>query len=249
MKDIIVTGDIHGHWGPLNQLISKKKPKIVLQGGDLGWWPRFHGYPKFRTRRDDYGRWIKPGDNYGIKTQGSELFFCPGNHEDWEELLLRTSVPAHLYGDVYYMKRGATLTLPDGRVVLFMGGAISVDKNDRTPGMNWFPQELIPYAEFYKLQEAGLKKVDIVISHTCPNEFNYEVDVQLRKRPDYALWSYKFMDCSQQVLSAILEEYKPSLWYFGHFHVTAKGQHDNTKWFCLNYPGNGGRWWRYLQDA
>lgn len=248
MKDIIVVGDIHGRWGPLNQLINRKRPKTILQVGDFGWWPRFHGLPKPKTRKDQYGRWIKPGNNYGIKCNDTEVFFCPGNHEDWDELSLRKAMPAHLYDEVYYMRRGATLTLDDGRVVLFMGGALSVDKETRIIGLDWFPQELIPYSEFYRLQEEGLDRVDIVISHTCPLEFNHKVDLELRKRPDYKLWSYKFMDCSQQVLSAILEEYRPKLWYFGHFHITVSGVYDDTKWYCLNYPDNGTQWWRYLDE-
>jgi hypothetical protein len=249
MEDIIVTGDIHGNWGALNQLISRRKPKLILQTGDFGWWPRLNGLPKPRTKRNSFGRWIKPWNAFGIKCQGTKIYFCPGNHEDWEELLLRVSEPAHLYDEVYYMQRGAIAELPDGRIVLFMGGGLSIDRDSRTMGIDWFPQELIPYAEFYKLQEAGVDKIDIVISHTCPSEFNAGVDVQLRKKPDYAGRSYKYQDCSQQVLSAILEEYKPSLWYFGHFHLTAEGVHDTTKWYCLNYPENGGRWWRYLEDA
>lgn len=248
MKDIIVVGDIHCDWSPLNVLINSKHPKIVLQVGDFGWWVRFHGRPKVRTRQDDFGRWIKPYDNYGVKPGPTEVYFCPGNHEDWDELLLRNAVPSELYRNIFYMKRGATMVLPDGRIVLFMGGGLSIDKESRTIGIDWFPQELIPYAEFYRLQEAGIKKVDIVISHTCPNEFNGDVDRELRKKPDYKGRAYKFMDCSQQVLSAILEEYKPSLWYFGHFHLDVKGYHNNTRWYCLNYPGNGGRWWRYLED-
>lgn len=233
LKNIIVCGDIHGDWGPLNTLINKKRPDIILQTGDFGWWPRV------------FDRNV----NEGVKTKNTELFFCPGNHEDWDELSLRRAEPAHLYDNVYYMRRGSTLTLPDGRVVLFMGGGLSIDKEIRTIGLDWFPQELIPYAEFYKLQEKGIEKIDIVISHTCPNEFNVEIDAQLRKLSQYAFRTIKFKDCSQEVLSAILEEYKPSLWYFGHFHVEAEGVHENTKWYALDYPRHGKRWWRYLDNA
>lgn len=240
MKDIIVVGDVHGDWGPFNILLNKLKPKIVLQVGDFGWWPKHHR-PKNRIR-DAHRRIIKPWDSCGVKPGDTEVYFCPGNHEDWEELSLRNSIPSELYKNIFYMKRGATLTLPDGRIVLFMGGALSIDKEARTLGIDWFPQELIPYSEFYKLKESGIKKIDIVISHTCPDEFNLKLKV---KQP-YIGWHHKFLDCSQQVLSAILEEYKPPLWYFGHFHVDVKGQYDNTKWYCLNYPGNGGRWWRVL---
>ena len=249
MRDIIITGDIHGRWGPLNKLIQQKRPKVLWQVGDFGWWPRTHGLPKPRTKRNVFGRWIKPFDQYGIKPGDTEIYFCPGNHEDWEELLLRKAEPSELMPNVYYMRRGAMLELPDGRRVLFMGGGLSIDAHNRTLGIDWFPQELIPYSEYYKLKEAGVDRVDIVISHTCPREFNPEVDVQLKKKPGYQARSYKYMDCSQEVLSAILNEYKPSLWFFGHFHVYAKGQHNNTKWYCLDYPGNGGRWWRYLNDA
>jgi len=243
MKDIIVAGDIHGNWGPLNELINKKNPKLILQVGDFGWWPRAHGKPK-RKIRDNYGRIIKPWDNYGVKPGKTEIYWCPGNHEDWDELSLRNAIPSELYKNIFYMRRGAILTLSDGRIVLFMGGGLSIDKESRTIGIDWFPQELIPYSEFYKLQETNIDKIDIVISHTCPLEFN----PKLHSKQPYEGWQYKFMDCSQQVLSAILKEYKPSLWYFGHFHVDVKGQYDNTKWYCLNYPGNGGKWWRYLKD-
>lgn len=41
MTNILVYGDLHGDWGALNRLISKKHPDIVLQCGDFGWFPRF----------------------------------------------------------------------------------------------------------------------------------------------------------------------------------------------------------------
>ena len=244
LKDVMIIGDLHGNWAPLNSLINKKHPDIILQCGDFGWWPRMHGRPK-RKIRDNLGRIIKPWDQYGIKCQNSEIFWCAGNHEDWEELELRNAVPSVIAKNIYYMKRGAIMTLPDGRIVLFMGGALSTDKNSRTPNIDWFYQELIPYSEFFKLQENKIEKIDVVISHTCPSEFN----AKLSGKQPYTGWEYKFMDCSQQVLSAILNEYKPSLWYFGHFHVTAEGKHKNTNWYCLNCPDNGSRWWRYIESV
>ena len=40
---IIIAGDFHGNFGPVNTLIAKYKPSMILQCGDFGWWPRFHG--------------------------------------------------------------------------------------------------------------------------------------------------------------------------------------------------------------
>jgi len=41
------------------------------------------------------------------------------------------------------MPRGSTFTLPDGSVVMFFGGANSIDQEYRTFGIDWFPEEAI----------------------------------------------------------------------------------------------------------
>jgi hypothetical protein len=238
IKDIIVCGDIHAYWGPLNQLINQRCPSLILQVGDFGWWPRFHN----TTNVNMYGK-RKYWNQYGIKNPNTEILWCPGNHEDWDELSLRNATYSVVMPRVYYMPRGSIHILDDGRVILFVGGAWSIDMEARTPHIDWFPEEIIPISLIYKLKENGLNHVDIVISHTCPNEFNAQV---LSKKP-YPGWENKFYDPSQDVLSQILYEYKPNLWYFGHFHVSTQGYHDetNTKWFALaDIPTPG--WWQYL---
>jgi len=226
LKDIIVAGDIHGEWGYLNKLINLKKPKIILQCGDFGWWPRMD--------------W----DCADVKNPNTEIYWCPGNHEDWDDLD-KYKKQTELYPRIHYMPRGTTHTLPDGRVVLFIGGAYSIDKNRRTVGIDWFPQEIIPASVIYRLMEDNVKNVDIVISHTCPAEFNHGVNKAAGRM--YNGWHIKFEDPSQEVLSEVLHEYKPSLWYFGHFHVNASGVYEDTTWRCLNMTTNTG-WWKYLPE-
>ena len=239
-KEIMVVGDVHGFWGALNHLLNKKRPKMVLQCGDFGWWPR-HRTP---ARKAD-GMRISGFEPFGVKHSNSEIYFCPGNHEDWDELSLRHADFSQVMPNVWYAKQGAHFTLSDGRVVLFLGGAASIDKDSRTIGYDWFPQEQLPLSVLYKLEESGLKSADIVISHTCPQEFNPFLN---KKRP-YNGWEYKFYDSSQEVLSEVLYMYKPMLWYFGHFHVEMCGFHreTGTKWYALNDIPNSG-WWRYLSD-
>ena len=236
-RDIIVCGDTHAYWGPLNQLINRRKPKLILQVGDFGWWPRLHD----RTEINIYGK-RKRWNQYGIKNPETEILWCPGNHEDWEELDLRGEF-SEVMPRVYYMPRGSTYTLDDDRVVLFVGGGLSIDKHLRTMGIDWFPQEMVPASILYKMEEKNLRKVDIVISHTCPFEFNSG----LNSKMPYIGWEHKFHDSSQEVLSEVLNTYKPVLWYFGHFHVRAEGHYKltNTRWFALSDIPNAG-WWRYL---
>ena len=240
-KKIIVCGDTHGYWKYLNALINKKRPELILQVGDFGWFPMLAKKPFTR------GGFRYAGfDPFGVKAGKTKVIFTPGNHEDWDSLDCWDCLDLpEMYHNVFYAKRGTTYTLSDGRIVLFMGGAASIDKAARITGVDWFPQEMISISELYKLEERGLENVDIIISHTCPQEFN----PLLNPKKPYNGWEYKFWDSSQEVLSELLYMYKPSLWYFGHFHVYMEGlfEETGTKWTCLNDTPNT-NWWKYLED-
>ncbi len=214
MGKIIVCGDIHGCWGHLNELINKKNPELILQVGDFGYWEKY---------------------GLDIKAKNTKIIFADGNHENHDELDMFEGEFPEVCQNVFHGKRGNVYTLPDGRRVLFMGGAASIDKIYRVEGVDWFPQEVIPLSEAYKLRERGVKDIDIVISHTCPIEF--------------PISDYRFHDPSQEILSLILWEYKPKLWYFGHFHRYREGFHapTKTKWYCLNMSKET-NWWKYLED-
>lgn len=229
-KKIIICGDIHGKWGYLNTLINKRHPNIIFQCGDFCWFPKFHREPeKMYIGSNRTKEW----NQYGIKPQNTEIFWCDGNHEDISDLNLQTTTD-FMGKNIHYMKRGSILELKDGRIVLFMGGALSTDKDSRTQGIDYFPEEILTIGEAYKL---NLKKVDIVISHTCPNEFRKELVLKYN--------GYDVHDGSQDTLSVILDMFKPSLWYFGHFHIAQKGIYKNTKWQCMHMAPFE-NWWVYL---
>jgi len=228
---IIVVGDVHLDFGAFNKLISRKHPEIVLQCGDFGYWPRI-------TAKELYGRENPkyPKDLPCPKVpKETKVFWCDGNHEDHQELGLRTT--DELWPRVYYMPRGSVLALPDGRRVMFFGGAESVDKAQRKEGIDWFPDEIIRYSQIANLDYDG--KIDVVISHTCPVEFDIQGSLY---------WSLsRIADCSRQALSHILHRYNPPLWYFGHWHRYATGYTAGCRWTALNYAGQSG-WWEELRS-
>lgn len=215
----IVVGDIHGDWGKLNQLISQKKPSIILQCGDFGWWPKMEV-----TKPVLYGR-QKQWDLMGVKPHGTKVYWCDGNHEQHEILPQRGEIQ-EMYENVFFCQRGSTMRLDDGRVVLFAGGADSIDKDMRTAGHDWFSAENITEKQFDMIMSH--ERVDIVISHTSPESF------------DVAGSEGKIKDVNRIALDAVLEKYSPDLWYFGHWHKAQSGKHKNTRWRCLDYPGHGG---------
>jgi hypothetical protein len=154
-------------------------------------------------------------------------------HEDHDSLkeIRETCIhPPEVMQNVFYQPRGSTLTLPDGRVVLFIGGADSIDKYLRTPGRDWFPEEIISQRDIYNLPDIH---VDIVISHTNPDEFCAGL---FRGHAGSERVREKFKDPSRLALSVVLNKYKPKLWYFGHYHFYRRGlwRDTDTHWCCLN---------------
>jgi Icc-related predicted phosphoesterase len=211
---IVVAGDIHANWEILKNMIDKESPDIILQCGDFGFWPKFFYWPNFIYKMN------------GLKTK---IYWCDGNHEcHWSLSLLFDN--NEVLKNVFYMKRGSTLTLPDGRNILFMGGANSIDKHIRTIGVDWFPEETISQRDIERLPES---KIDIVISHTAPEEFDVVKVIDDN-------------DPSRKALSYVLEKYQPSLWYFGHFHQYKTGKYNNCEWTCLDECRNE-NWWKVLR--
>ena len=122
--------------------------------------------------------------------------------------------------DLVYQPRGSVLSLPDGRNVLFMGGAFSADwvlRDDWCGSLELLHQDdldLVPDIP-----------IDIVISHTAPREFGLEKD-KSQWHPGWA----PSPDPSQDVLSRLFQERKPKRWFFGHFHRFVEGEASDCKW-------------------
>jgi len=216
---IIVVGDVHADYSSLNQFINRQQPTLLIACGDFGFWP------KFRPPLHD----LKPGD--------CKVLFAEGNHEDYASLP-DTRSPTEVMPGLTWQPRGSTHVLPDGRTILFMGGAASIDREFRTKGENvseagWFEREIIDASDMAALPDC---KVDIVISHTCPAEF--PIPLNLSPCNDPSRWR----------LSSVLDRYRPKLWYFGHFHVHCFGQAIGCRWRglpCLGDPYG----WRELDRA
>ena len=158
---VLIVGDIHSSWKQFNELIQQHKPDIVLQCGDFGFWPGQRFY-------DPVPR-IKPGK--------AHIHLVDGNHEDHKTIRKRVALSSLSLSEdlpnVLYQPRGSTIQLPDGRTVLFAGGAFSIDNKIRMPSVDWFPDlEILTEKELESFPSPDEVQVDIVISHTAPLEFS-----------------------------------------------------------------------------
>lgn len=213
MSRIMFIGDIHGNWGKLNAIISKKKPDIVIQCGDWGWFPHLHN--KSGMYYDSKKKW----DQYGTKAQGAKIYWCRGNHDNVDDLKQYTEI-SELEPNIFYCPFGTVLKLPTNESVLFCSGAKSIDSHLRTIGVDWWSDEQISYRDINNLPDV---KIDIVVSHTIPNDFVPYLGVKL----------YQVKDCSMDALDYVFQKYTPKYWYSGHFHLFQYKVVNGCKWFSL----------------
>ena len=211
----ILTGDTHGEFERIETFCAEydtsiKDVLVIL--GDAG-----------------INYWLDQRDTE-LKERLSELpvtLFCVhGNHEERPE-----EVPGYEpaewrggevwvqpdYPNLLFAQDGSVYDF-DGRKVLVIGGAYSVDKQYRLAnGMQWFPTEQ-PDAYTKDLVERRLDqlgwRIDTVFSHTVP----------LSYIPQYAL----LPNIDQRGVDRSTEEWLEQMerrlvyesWYAGHFHVT-----------------------------
>lgn len=218
----LVVGDVHGKWKLLRDTIVKNKADIIFQVGDFGYWPRFNGYKI-------------PGEGIyslsDIPTDICEIHFLDGNHEDHfsiKELIQdnKDNKEIKIDNNLFYHPRATTYKIQDNNI-MFVGGALSIDGIYRKVGHDYFPDlEVLGESLFYNLPD---EKVDIIMSHTCPEFLIPTLEKQLNIKVEE-----RFRDPSTKILEELYNRYHPKKWFFGHWHTSLKLTRDDTEFICLD---------------
>ena len=166
----------------------------------------------------DFGVW--PGMRQWDNLQGFEVpvYFCEGNHENHHSL---PKVVTEMKDNLFYIPR-----FVEHEGILYIGGANSIDKAFRTPGFDWFPEETITSVP------EGLKHVDTIVSHTCP-QVVYD-DILSRDM-------VSDRDPSRRALNIVLNDVKPKRWFFSHFHIDFRTTLKGCNFTCLDRVDLGGK--------
>ena len=139
------------------------------------------------------------------------VYVLGGNHDDY---LVAPSCNCYLgdYGDL-----GARI--PSATGVFFLRGALSIDRDLRIEGRDWWAAEELSEQE---IQDAiayyAAMQPRIVISHEAPlvvNHILYGAEL-IGSRTATALWR-------------MLQMHEPERWYFGHHHVQWERQIGRTR--------------------
>ena len=215
---IYITGDIHANLDRkrLSFFKSLKEDDIVVVLGDFG----------FSWNEEFQNSW----NALNIECL---MLSVLGNHENYN--LIKSCAVERVFGantlklnpHTFYLMNGEIYDIEGIKSFVF-GGASSIDKVFRIPGVSWWPEEIPSHSEFLKGLD-NLKKnnwdIDLFLAHTCPADvssslFNY---------------SHKVNDPVEIMLSQYeheIQENNPEKEYpflFGHHHNFKRG----SKYTCL----------------
>ena len=215
---IYYTGDIHGEVLHIRDMVTKYEitdQDVIVILGDVG----MNYY----------------GNNYGdqhrkkkLNKLGISVFCIHGNHEMRPETIPTyheekwqggTVYVEDAYPNLLFAKDGEVYDL-DGQSTLVIGGAYSVDKWYRLRmGMNWFadeqPSDEIKSRVMQKLENLN-RKVDVVLSHTCPERY-IPVEAFLS-----GIDQSTVDNSTEEWLGQVEAQLEYGAWLCGHWHINKR---------------------------
>lgn len=165
--------------------------------------------------------------------ENPQLLFIDGNHEFFPLLDINAGSIKNISDHVHYIPRGFSMEI-ENNIFGFLGGASSIDKMYRTPGLDWFPEESITYNQASKLS----KKIDILVTHDSSTEvFEY---IRHKHFNEYGINNCGASDRS--AIDMVIYNTSPKFHIHGHHHISQvyKSYKDSTITISLGSDGNPG---------
>lgn len=152
-----------------------------------------------------------------IQTNNINDRFIRGNHDNPEVAYLQHN----------FIKDG-TIENHDGVRIGFVGGANSIDREWRTEGVDWWPDEQLSLGALQAILDKFIDtQPEVIISHECP-EFVSTVICDQR-----GFRKYQDDNRTRLMLENIYYHYKPKLHIFGHWHADMDWVYQGTRFICL----------------
>lgn len=155
---------------------------------------------------------------------GQRVVWLPGNHENHPMLATLCRERPQLGPEmffvlapaIHYTGRVATWTWA-GRHLFALGGATSIDAEDRTPGVSWWPEEKLTQQEARRatrmMRNIPADRVDVLFSHDGP------IGVPFNLIPDDESALHR------SLITSVASVLRPRRWYHGHYHAYAAYRH------------------------
>lgn len=214
---VLVVGDMHANDGAALAVIdhaSAIRAEVVLQVGDLGWWPRDARGQVFLRKLEER-----------LTLRGLELWWVDGNHEDFDrlsELPIGSDGRRQVGERMWHLPRGFRWRWGEATWVA-VGGAVSVDKAFRTEGETWFSAEELSDAQADAIVAAG--PADVVVAHDAPLGVPFIRSLLGQDKPAWRRntgWPTGLVmrsDDHQRRVRRVVEGVRANRVFHGHHHV------------------------------
>lgn len=221
-QNIFLVGDIHGEYSTFKFLIKNKyniKDSYIIQLGDWG-----VGFYNENYYKEAFGRLdacLEHGNNH--------LYVFSGNHDD-PAYFQETNNPFG-YKNITFLKDYSELTLL-GLEFLCIGGAISIDRQDRVEGRSYWKDEVFFFDETFDFSK---KKYDVVLTHTRPKScgaFKGFDNISYWVKRDSVLKDDLIKESED--VDKVYQLTRPPQWYYAHFHQSNLMIVENTTFRCLD---------------
>lgn len=198
--EVVVAGDLHGNLGWAVDVVERaayRDAHLILQVGDFGaLWPGDGG--QFERRL-----------NNRLARRDMLLIFIAGNHDNWAELPrlpLNDAGFGVLAERIWWAPQGHRFVINE-RVFGVLGGAYSPDKDLRTPGVDWWPEEEPTQEEVDRL---GDERLDILLTHDAPPGAPLRSTLTLP--PDHTA------ERPRELIDQAVVRTRPEMLIHGHWH-------------------------------
>lgn len=224
VKSVVVCGDIHGEFENLVYQCCvqyKLRDTLIIVAGDCGF-----GFDNHINTTEG----IVPLLRRLIRAN-CWLAFVRGNHDN----------PAYFDGE-HFSDADRFGTIPDysiltacGHQILCVGGAVSIDRDNRTDGKDWWMNEG-PALRPDLMAEIARKgfRIDMVVTHTAPSFCEFVtppagIDAMLLADIRHE------RDVMDGLLAHLHHDGHPlRRWFYGHFHSSWNAELDGVVFTMLN---------------
>lgn len=223
-KSVVICGDIHGEFEKLVYQCCvryKMRDTLIIVAGDCGFgldmrFSTLEGLTALIRRLVITNNW---------------LVFVRGNHDN----------PAYFNGE-HLAGMGRWRLVPDYSVltacwheILCVGGAVSIDRDQRTAGKDWWADEkpVLDYGCLNQVYVAGYE-IDTVVTHTAPSFCEFTMPPGVVDSEELLADMQEERRVMDGLLDCLRHDGHPlRRWYYGHFHKSWNAEIDGIRYTML----------------
>lgn len=152
-------------------------------------------------------------------TENPDRRFIRGNHDNPSAC---RSFPGYISDGTYFSKLD----------LFAVGGAWSIDKDERIPGWDWWPDEELSGQDFSLVQSIYADtKPRVMVTHDAPHSVLLQMFQDGTHKPIIKTQTSFH-------LQEMFEAHQPDYWIFGHWHLGLRENIEGTKFICLAELGH-----------